>query len=109
MLSAVRLLFCELASCQPARSSRLWLEDLGKNSSSGGGVGLAHDVLDVLLDRLLRDSQSVRDFLVGPALGQVFDHGVLALRQLEPLFGRLHGRLLAPADFFHGHDDPRVL
>lgn len=54
-------------------------QDLHKNAGAGGGLGLLHDVLDVLFDGLLHDAQFDGDLFVGPALDQLLDHSLLAV------------------------------
>lgn len=59
-----------------------WLrpEDLSENPGPRGRVGLAHDVLNVFLDRLFRNLQRVGNFFVRPSLRQVLHNGLFAIR-----------------------------
>lgn len=54
------------------RASRI--EDVDKNSSAGGRVGLSHDVLNVFFDGLFSDQEGISDFFVGPPLCQMFNN-----------------------------------
>ena len=54
------------------RASRV--EDMNEDSSTGGRVGLSHDVLNVFFDRLFSDQEGIGDFFIGPSLCQMFNN-----------------------------------
>jgi hypothetical protein len=66
-------------------------------------------MLDMLLHGLLSYVQGIRDFLVSPPLGEVFNDRLFAVRELKFLFSLVGVQMLTPSQLFHGHNHSCVL
>lgn len=73
---------------------------MNENPCSRGGVGLSHDVLDVFFHGLFSNLKCIGNFLVCPALGEMFHDCLLPVRELKFLFCLVCIELLASSQFF---------
>jgi hypothetical protein len=67
-----------------------------EDSSSSGGIGFSHNVLDVLFHGLFSNLKGVCNLFIGPSLCQVFNDGLFAIRQLKLFSGLIGIQLLSP-------------
>ena len=82
------------------RCGRLGIEDLDEDTGSGRSVRFAHDVLDVLFDRLLSNLKGISNFLICPSLSQVFHDGLFTIGELELLLRLVGIELLSSPELF---------
>ena len=52
---------------------------MNEDSCPGRGVGLSHDVLDVLFHGLFSNLKGIGDLFIGPPFCQVFNDGLFAI------------------------------
>ena len=78
---------------------------MDKDSGSGGGVGLSHDVFDVLFNGLLRDLKCVCNLFICPAFSKVFHNRLFAVCERELFLGLIRIELLPAGQFLQGDDE----
>ncbi len=78
----------------------LHVEHFHQNPGPRVGLGLLHDVTNMLFDRGQRELQGRGDIFVGPTTGETLKHHVLALRELKPLVHTSTERCLSASNPF---------
>ena len=68
---------------------------MNEDSSSSGGIGFSHDVLDVLFHGLFSNLKGVCYLFIGPSLCQVLNDGLFAIGQLKLFSGLIGVELLS--------------
>src|SRR5262245_20221088 len=63
----------------------LRIENLSEDAGPGCRIGLSHNMLDMILDRLFGNLQCVSDFLVRPTLSQMLHDRLFAIGKVKLL------------------------